>query len=68
MDTPSTLPPAQVAVAMVALAVTKHETPIDIIFFKAASFLTVQPEGRPQILCYSASEVLRYRLEASLTL
>jgi len=33
--TPSTLKPAEVAVAMVEAAVTKHQTRIDMIFFKA---------------------------------
>ncbi|KIM75093.1 hypothetical protein PILCRDRAFT_827666 [Piloderma croceum F 1598] len=35
MDTPSTMPPAQVAAAMVAHGVTKHNTRIDVVFFKA---------------------------------
>jgi len=35
MDTPSTLPPAQVASAMVAHGVAKHKTRVDIVFFKA---------------------------------
>ena len=39
MDTPSTMTPAQVAAAMVAAGVVKHNTRIDKVFFKAASFL-----------------------------
>jgi hypothetical protein len=39
--TPSTLKPQQVAVAMVEAAVTKHQTRIDLIFFKAVRFFSL---------------------------
>lgn len=41
MDTPSTMTPAQVAAAMVAAGAVKHNTRIDKVFFKAASFLSL---------------------------
>ena len=37
--TPSTLKPAEVAVVMVEAAVIKHNTRIDMIFFKAVRLL-----------------------------
>ena len=36
---PSTLKPAEVAVAMVEASVTKHHTRLDMIFFKAVRLL-----------------------------
>lgn len=46
--TPSTLKPAEVAVALVESAVAKHKTRIDVLFFKAVRRLSF-PSGIPSL-------------------
>lgn len=43
MHVPSTLKPAEVAVAMVEAGVAKHRTRLDMIFFKAVCVLSRVP-------------------------
>lgn len=45
--TPSTLKPAEVAVAMVEAAVAKHQTRIDMIFFKAVRLFRLAMQRHP---------------------
>ena len=44
--TPSTLKPQQVAVAMVEAAVIKHQTRLDLIFFKAVRVSLISSYAR----------------------